>query len=56
MTDKKKASQVLQYMEDELDVHTIIQLLNPFLKDEDLAGIYDGLVNDGVISKDGYCM
>ena len=56
MTDKQKASQVMQYMEDEMDVHTILQVLNPYLKDEDLATIYDSLVNDGMISEDGYCV
>lgn len=55
MTDKQKASQVLQYMEDEMDAHTIIQVLNPYLKDEDLAGIYDSLVKDGAFPEDGYC-
>ena len=56
MTDKQKASQVLQYMEDEMDVHTIIQVLNPYLKDEQLAEVYDGLVKDGAFPEDGYCM
>ena len=55
MTNKQKASQVLKYMEDELDQHSIIQLLNPYLKDDDLAGIYDSLVNDGAFPEDGYC-
>ena len=56
MTDKQKASQVLRYMEDELDQHTIIQLLNPYLKDDQLADIYDSLVSDGALPEDGYCM
>lgn len=55
MTNKEKASQVLRYMEDELDQHTIIQLLNPYLKDEQLADIYDSLVSDGAFLEDGYC-
>lgn len=56
MTDKEKAAQVLQYMEDELDQKTIISLLNPYLKDEDLAGLYDRLVKDGAFPEDGYCV
>jgi hypothetical protein len=56
MTNKQKASQVLQYMEDELDAHTIIQVLNPYLKDEQLAEVFDSLVNDGAFPADGYCM
>ena len=55
MTDKQKASQVLKYMEDEMDAKTVIQLLNPYLKDEDLAGLYDRLVSDGAFPADGYC-
>ena len=50
MTNKQKASQVLRYMEDELD-----QLLNPYLKDDELADIYDSLVSDGAFPEDGYC-
>ncbi len=56
MTDKQKASQALRYMEDELDAHTVIQLLNPYLKDEDLADLYDGFVSDGAFPEDGYCV
>ena len=56
MTDKQKASQVLQYMEDEMDAHTIIQVLNPYLKDEQLAEVYDSLVSDGAFPEDGYCV
>ncbi len=56
MTDKQKASQVMQYMEDEMDVHTVLNLLNEYLKDEDLATIYDNLVSDGAFPEDGYCM
>ena len=55
MNEKQKASQVLQYMEDEMDVKTVLRVLNPYLKDSDLAGIYDSLVNDGMISEEGYC-
>ena len=56
MTDKQKASQVMQYMEDEMDVKTVLQVLNPHLKDEDLAAIYDQLVSDGAFPEDGYCV
>lgn len=55
MNEKQKASQVLRYMEDEMDVNTVLQVLNPYLKDSDLADIYDSLVNDGIISEEGYC-
>lgn len=55
MTEKQKASQVLQYMEDELDGKTILNVLNPYLKDSDLATIYDKLVSEGIISPEGYC-
>ena len=56
MTDKQKASQVLRYMEDEMDVKTVLNVLNPYLKDEQLAGLYDQLVSDGALPADGYCM
>lgn len=49
MTDKEKASAVLQFMEDEWDSTPIINALNPLLKDEDLAGLYDNYVNEGII-------
>lgn len=55
MNEKQKASQVLQYMEDEMDVKTVLRVLNPYLKDGDLAAIYDSLVEDGMISEEGYC-
>ena len=55
MNEKQKASQVLQYMEDEMDVKTVLRVLNPYLKDSDLAAIYDSLVEDGMISEEGYC-
>ena len=55
MNEKQKASQVLQYMEDEMDVKTVLRVLNPYLKDGDLADIYDSLVEDGMISAEGYC-
>lgn len=55
MNEKQKASQVLQYMEDEMDVKTVLRVLNPYLTDGNLADIYDSLVNDGMISEEGYC-
>ena len=55
MNEEQKASQVLQYMEDEMDVKTVLRVLNPYLKDSDLAAIYDSLVEDGMISEEGYC-
>lgn len=56
MTDKQKASQVLRYMEGEMDVKTVLNVLNPYLKDEQLAEVYDSLVSDGAFPADGYCM
>lgn len=55
MTDKQKASQVLKYMEEEWDGKAIVNALNPLLKDDDLADLYDKYVNEGLISEDGYC-
>lgn len=55
MTEKWKASQALKYMENELDAKTILQVLSPYLKDEQLAEVFDRLVDDGTISPDGYC-
>ena len=49
MTDKQKAAAVLQFMEEEWDSTPIINALNPFLKDEDLASLYDKFVGDGII-------
>lgn len=49
MTDKEKASELLQFLEDEWDSKAIINLLNPILKDEDLANIYDKLTEEGII-------
>ena len=54
LTDKQKASQVLLYMEDEMDVKTVLNVLNPYLKDEQLAEVYDSLVSDGAFPADGY--
>jgi hypothetical protein len=49
MTDKQKASELLEFMEDEWDGKAIINALNPYLKDEDLAGLYDQLVKEEII-------
>ena len=49
MTIKEKASAGLQFMEDEWDSTPIINALNPLLKDEDLADLYDKYVNEGII-------
>lgn len=55
MTEKEKASQVMHYMEDELDVKTVLNMLNEYLTDEQLATLYDQLVSDGAFPEDGYC-
>ena len=39
-------------MEEDLDSRSVINLINHLLKDEDLAVIYDGLVNDGIFGND----
>jgi len=49
MTDKQKASSLLQFMEEELDGKSIINILNPGLSDKFLANTYDSLVSEGVI-------
>lgn len=49
MTDKQKASELLNFMEEELDGKAIINALNPYLKDSDLAELYDKMVADGII-------
>lgn len=49
LTDKQKASELLSFMEDEWDGKAIINALNPYLKDSDLASLYDQLVKDKVI-------
>lgn len=47
MTDGKKATAVLNYLEEQ-DSKTVINILNPMLDDEALALVYDGLVRDGI--------
>lgn len=49
MTDKEKASDLLIFMEDEWDGKAIINALNPYLKDSDLAELYDKFVEQGII-------
>ena len=49
MNDKQKASELLNFMEEEWDGKTIINALNPYLKDSDLAELYDKMVADGII-------
>lgn len=49
LSDKQKASELLSFMEDEWDGKAIINALNPYLKDSDLASLYDKLVKDNVI-------
>lgn len=49
MDEKQKASAVLNFMEEEWDGKAIINVLNPLLKDSDLADLYDRLVAEGVI-------
>ena len=48
MTDKEKATKVLNYL-DEQTSSVVIGLLNPYLKDHQLADLYDNLVTDGAI-------
>lgn len=49
MTDQQKASQLLSFMEEEWDGSAIINALNPYLRDNELASLYDKLVRDNVI-------
>lgn len=49
MTDKQKAAELLNFMEEEWDGKAIINALNPYLKDSDLAELYDKMVADGII-------
>lgn len=49
MNDKQKASELLNFMEEEWDSKAIINALNPYLKDSDLAELYDEMVSDGII-------
>ena len=49
MGDKQKASRLLGFMEAEWGGKVIINALNPYLKDSDLAELYDKMVADGII-------
>jgi hypothetical protein len=51
MTNGEKATALLDYLEG-LDTRTAINVLNPFLDDDELAYTYDRLVDDGVIQKE----
>lgn len=46
---KKKAADVLTFMEEEWDSTAVIRALEPLLKDEDLAALYDDFVEKGII-------
>ena len=48
MTKGEKATAALSYL-DGLDTTTVINVLNPYLDDDELAGLYDKLVSDGLI-------
>ena len=50
MTDKEKATKVLNYLEG-LDSECIIRILNPLLKDEQLAALHDQLERDGIFDE-----
>lgn len=41
MTDKEKASKVLDYLQELGDTELVINILHPYLTDEQLASIYD---------------
>lgn len=49
MSNKEKASELLQFMEEEWEAKDVINALNPLLKDEDLAAIYDDFIERGII-------
>jgi len=49
MNNGEKATAVLNYLEEELDSKTIINLLNPLLDDYALALLYDKLEEDGLL-------
>ena len=50
MTNEEKATAALSYL-DGLDTTTVINVLNPYLDDDELAGLYDKLVSDGLIEE-----
>lgn len=41
MTDKEKASKVLDYLQELGDTELVINILHPYLTDDQLASIYD---------------
>lgn len=51
MTDGKKATAVLNYLEEQ-DSKTVINILNPMLDDGALAQVYDSLVRDGIFKEE----
>ena len=48
MTNKEKATAALSYL-DGLDTTSAINVLNEFISDDELAGLYDRLVDDGLL-------
>lgn len=48
MTNSEKATAVLDYLE-ELDSRSAINALSPLIDDDDLAGLYDKLEEDGIL-------
>lgn len=50
MTDKQKASAVLNHMEG-LDSKTVINILSPYATDEQLAALYDELKEEGIFNE-----
>lgn len=48
MTNSEKATQVLDFLE-ELDSRAAINALSPLIDDDDLAGLYDKLKEDGIL-------
>lgn len=51
MTEQEKATATLDYLEG-LDSKCVINLLNPYLDDNELALLYDQLVEDGCIKNE----
>lgn len=51
MNNGEKATAVLNYLED-LDSMSVINAPNPLLDDDELTGLYDRLVEDGLIESD----
>jgi len=51
MTDKQKASAVLNYLE-EVDSETVINILGEYITDEQLAALHDKLTEEGIFGND----